>query len=156
MATTQATPDELINEIQIAAPRERVFQAITDPQQLVKWWGKAGLYRTTKMTADLRVGGKWRSEGDAADGRKFFVYGEYLQVEPPALLVYTWIASWSGAAATTVHWELEEKDGGTLVRVRHTGFAAHPELAQHFQGWPLVIGWLQGYLERGESLPELK
>ena len=39
MATLGITPnaDELVNEIQIAAPRERVFQALTDPAQVVKW-----------------------------------------------------------------------------------------------------------------------
>jgi uncharacterized protein YndB with AHSA1/START domain len=154
MATSRATPDELITEVQIAAPRERVFEAIIDPQQRIKWWGRPGLYRATKFTGDLRVGGKWRTEGDSGGGRTFFVYGEYLQVDPPRLLEHTWVASWSGEAQTTVRWELEEKDGGTLLRIRHYGLSAHPELGEHYKGWPQVVAWLQAYVERGESLPE--
>ena len=49
--------DELVNEIQIAAPPERVFKALVDPRQVVKWWGQTGMYRATEYKSDLRVGG---------------------------------------------------------------------------------------------------
>ena len=44
-------------EIFVAAPPERVFQALTDPTQMPRWWGQAGMYRITECTADLRPGG---------------------------------------------------------------------------------------------------
>ena len=39
---------------------------------------------------DVRPGGKWRSDGIGADGKEFYVEGEYLEVVPPRLLVHTW------------------------------------------------------------------
>ena len=102
-ATMRISPDrdEIVSEIEIAVPAERVFQALTDPQQVLSWWGQAGIYRCTEFQADLRRGGKWRSAGIGPNGR-FVVTGEYLEVAPPRLLVHMWVASWTGDAETTV------------------------------------------------------
>ena len=167
MATATLTPDQtaVIAEIFIAAPPERVFQAISDPAQLPKWWGQDGLYHVTSSTMDVRPGGKWRSEGQGADGKKFWVEGEYLQVEPPRLLVHTWISSYGGPEKTVVHWELEprsvhglhpsgpKKAGtGTFLRVRHEGFGTNVESARsHSDGWQRVLGWLEAFVLRAES-----
>jgi len=37
------------------------------------------------------------------------------------------------------------------VRIRHRGFAARPQVAQGYKGWPRMLGWLQALLERGET-----
>jgi uncharacterized protein YndB with AHSA1/START domain len=166
MATAVITPDQdaVIAEIFIAAPPARVFQAISDPAQLPRWWGQTGLYHVTQSTMDVRPGGKWRSEGVGADGKSFYVEGEYLEVDPPRLLVHTWIGSFH-TEKTVVRWELEpqtvhglapsgpKKAGtGTLVRVRHEGFAGNLQSAQeHGEGWKRVLGWLEGFVERGET-----
>ena len=158
MATSKTTPntDEIVSEISISAPSEAVFQAITDPAQVVRWWGQTGIYRCTEFQSDLRVGGKWRSAGAAPEGRSFEAKGEYLQIDPPRLLVHTWTASWTGELQTVVRWELEATKQGTLVRIRHAGLAAHPELAQSYSGWPRMLGWLQALLERGETVDDRK
>ncbi len=77
MATAAVTPDNdaVLAEVFIAAPPERVFQAITDPQQMPLWWGQQGLYRVTEWKADVRPGGHWRSDGVGADGHTFNVQG---------------------------------------------------------------------------------
>ncbi|MGA8431909.1 MAG: SRPBCC domain-containing protein [Candidatus Sulfotelmatobacter sp.] len=156
MATATILPGEntIVAEIFIAAPPERVFKAITDPAQLSQWWGQKGMYRITERTAEVRPSGKWSSVGVGADGTKFRVDGEYLQVEPPRLLVHTWIASWTGDLKTVVRWELEPSgDRGTLLKIRHQGFAAAPEAAQnHGEGWKRVLGWLLGFAEKGETV----
>ena len=110
------------------------------------------MYRCTTFNADLRVGGKWRSSGVGPDGSKFDVTGECLEVDPPRLLVYTWVASWTGEVKTTVRWALTATHQGTLVRLQHSGLAAHPEVAESYRGWPRMLGWLQGFLERGETV----
>ena len=170
MATTAISPDQdvVTAEIFIAAPPERVFQALTDPSQPTKWWGQQGLYRVTEWNADVRVGGKWSSLGMGADGKSFTVEGEYLEIDPPRRLVYTWIASFCmGPTPTIVHWDLEPREvhglqsrgpqkmgTGTMVKIRHTGFAVMPEgmAAGHSQGWVRVLGWMQAFVEEGKTI----
>ena len=157
MATVAVTPDQdaIALEVQIAAPPDRVFQAITDPTQLLRWWGQQGMYHGTKWCTDVRPGGQWRCEGVSdTDGSAFHVSGEYLEVDPPRLLVHTWIASWTGDVKTTVRWELDPTNRGALVRIRHRGLAAHPELAKSYSGWPRMLGWLQTFLEKGETVDD--
>jgi uncharacterized protein YndB with AHSA1/START domain len=162
MATATITPDQdaVVAEIFIAAPPARVFQAISDPSQLPRWWGQDNLYHVTKSIMDVRPGGKWRSEGKGADGTAFYVEGEYVEVDPPRLLVHTWNSSYD-TARTLVRWELEpqtvnalhpsgpRKTGtGTLVRVTQSRFAGNFKSAQsHGEGWKRVLGWLQKFVE---------
>jgi len=51
MATSKVSPDsdEIVSEIHIAAPPDRVFQALVDPGQVVKWWGQSGVYRARDL-----------------------------------------------------------------------------------------------------------
>jgi glutathione S-transferase len=158
MATFKGAPDAdaIVSEIDIAAQPESVFQALVDPQQVVQWWGQAGVYRCTKFESDLRTGGKWRSAGVDGEGRNFEVAGEYLEVDRPRLLMYSWVATWTGDMKTTVRWELEPTKEGTHVRIRHSGFAARPEVAQNYRGWPRMLGWLRAFLERGEVVEDRK
>ena len=168
MATATITPDQdtVLAEVFIAAPPERVFQAITDPAQLSQWWGERGLYRITERSSDLRPGGKWSAVGVGADGKSFRVEGEYLEGDPPRRLVHTWMSTYMGPLHTTVYFDLEpqavhglhpsgpRKAGtGTLVKLRHQGFAAEPHQAvNHGEGWKRVFGWLAAYIERGETV----
>jgi uncharacterized protein YndB with AHSA1/START domain len=168
MATSSISPDQdfITAEIFIAAPPARVFQAITDPNQMPRWWGQQDLYTLTECKADLRVGGKWSSVGVGADGTPFRSDGEYLEVDPPRRLVHTWIASYRGPGKTIVRWELEPQSvhglhgrgpqragTGTLLRIRHEGFAGDPEsAASHSEGWKRVMGWLLVFIEKGETV----
>jgi uncharacterized protein YndB with AHSA1/START domain len=168
VATAQLTPDNdtVLVEIFIAAPPARVFQAITDPKQTAEWWGQKGRYRLTATQSDLRVGGKWFSEGVSDKGEPFRVEGEYLEIDPPRLLVHTWRPSYRQLPETTVRWQLEPQEvhglqsrgpgkigTGTLVRIRHSGFKGNVEAcAGHGDGWIRVLAWMQAFLERGETI----
>ena len=60
-------------------------------------------------------------------------------------------------AITTVLWELEARNNGTLLKLTHTGFAGDVEQAKgHGIGWSLVLGWLQAFVERGETVSTRK
>ncbi len=169
MVTAAITADQnaVIAEIFIAAPPARVFQAITDPAKMPLWWGQKDLYRISEWKADVRPGGQWSSVGAGVDGSSFRVDGEYLEVDPPRLLVHTWIASWSGPLKTVVRWELEPQtvhglhtDGprkagtGTLVKIRQEGFAGAPAQVamSHIDGWKRVLGWLHSFMEDGATV----
>ena len=144
MVTIAVTPeqDAVVGEVFIAAPPARVFEALTDPKQVPRWWGHQNMYRITEWKADVRPGGKWSSIGVGVDGTSFRVDGEYLEVDPPRLLTHTWISSYSNNLETVVRWELEptevhglhpsgpKKAGtGTLLKIRHHGFAGAPQAA---------------------------
>ncbi len=155
MATVAITPDQdtILAEAFIAAPRERVFTAITDPRQMLQWWGQSGMYRTTECEIDLRVGGQWRTAGAGADGKTFTVEGEYREVDPPRAVAYTWKPSFFPGSESLVRWELEKEGAGTRVRIHHSGFAGTPGGAQsHGEGWVRVLGWVQLFVEKNQTM----
>lgn len=155
MSTLAITPDQdaVYGELFIAAPPERVYAAITDPLQLLRWWGQNGMYRCVNWESDLRVGGKWKSTGIGESSGEFQVEGEYLEIDPPKLLVYTWRSSWRGFQQSKVRWELTPSGNGTLLKIRHSGLASDPDGAKNYGGgWPRVLAWMQAFVERGETV----
>jgi uncharacterized protein YndB with AHSA1/START domain len=139
--------DTVVQEIVIQAPAERIFEALTDPAQRIKWWGAEGRFQTTHMESDLRPGGKWMMRGNGVGGRPFTVMGEYRQIEPPRLLIFTWLPDWQGdALETLVRFELTENSGLTTVRLTHSGLTTESSRLSH-KGWPQILTWLQAYSE---------
>ncbi|HEY8121456.1 MAG TPA: SRPBCC domain-containing protein [Myxococcota bacterium] len=130
--------------VEIETTPERLFAALTS-REVVEWWGQEGVYRTTAFRADLRVGGSWRSDGVGADGAPFFVEGEYLAVEAPRRVSFTWRPSWHPGHATTVHYRLDPIDGGTRLTLRHEGFTSDVICEGHAQGWARIFGWLAAH-----------
>jgi uncharacterized protein YndB with AHSA1/START domain len=140
---------------EIKASPEKVFRALTDPNEVPKWWGQEGVYRTAKWESDLRPGGKWKSyiaepEGQAMTDPRTTepqtVGGEYIVVDPPRVLEFTWSPSWDGFAVSTVRYEIEPIPTGSRLTVIHSGFEGRSEMASsHGEGWVRVLGWLSSY-----------
>jgi uncharacterized protein YndB with AHSA1/START domain len=146
----------VLARVDIAVPPARVFTALTT-SELTEWWGSPEMYRTTKHTMDLRVGGAWRTEGVGNDGVPFHVEGEVLAIEPPNHLAYTWKTSWDGGEVTTVDYRFEPTPTGTRVTVRHTGFKDPKSCDGHANGWERVFNWLGDHLGRKASpAPEVR
>ncbi|HXF26017.1 MAG TPA: SRPBCC domain-containing protein, partial [Bryobacteraceae bacterium] len=61
--------DTIVQEITIKAPAERIFEALTNPGELVKWWGAQGKFQATHVESDLRPGGKWMMRCDGCGGK---------------------------------------------------------------------------------------
>jgi len=145
----------ILATVEIAATRERVFRALTDPNEVVHWWGSPDTYQTTEWKADLRVGGSFRALGCGADGNPFSVEGEYLTIDPPSKLVHTWRADWDAGAVTTVTFSLDTIPSGTRVTLRHEGFAGRPEACSgHTAGWEMVLGWLDAHASETRASTE--
>jgi uncharacterized protein YndB with AHSA1/START domain len=132
--------------VEIAAPPERVFAALTT-SELAQWWGSAETYRVTRFTMDLRRGGAWRSDGVSRDGKPFSVSGEVLEVEPPRLLVHTWKYDWDpSGSTTTVRYRIDATPTGSRVTVRHQGFDGNAaDCDAHALGWERVLEWLSAH-----------
>jgi uncharacterized protein YndB with AHSA1/START domain len=148
--TTRDAANTIEQEITINAPIARVFRAVTDPTEVAAWWGSDDSYRVTGMTADLRVGGSYRTVGIGSDGLPFAVTGVYRVVDLPHAVEYTWRYEDEykpGMPETVVRYELSERDGATHVRVIHWGFATPAQGADYPAGWLRVLGWMRDYVE---------
>jgi uncharacterized protein YndB with AHSA1/START domain len=132
----------LLATIDIAAPPERVFRAVTS-EELTRWWG----FRVTRYGGDIRVGGAWRTEGVGANGKPFVVRGEFLEVERPHKLMQTCRHWEPRGMVTTLTWHLENITGGTRVIVHHEGFGdAQESCADHADGWEHILNQLSGHV----------
>ena len=157
MTSAAITPnlDALVSEIHIAAPPDRVFQALIDPKQVMQWW-TSDQCQIESFSFQPRIGGRWeyatKSSNLNVNGvTKFHCEGEVLEYDPPRVLSYTWIANWHDRPSqrTVVRWELATSKGGTLVRVTHSGLAELPIARKDYAGgWPGVLQQLRQFVER--------
>jgi uncharacterized protein YndB with AHSA1/START domain len=121
----------------IDAPREQVFRAWTEPEQIRSWWGP-GDFTCPEAEVDLRPGGSYRLAMQPAAGDPFIVVGIYREIQSPARLTYTW--RWeTGPAAdgseSLVTVEFREHGDGTEVVLTHTEFPAAHGPAPYRMGW---------------------
>jgi uncharacterized protein YndB with AHSA1/START domain len=149
-----ADQDAILCEIEIAAPPSRVFEALTNPEQLVRWFTDASCpVKFWKM--DARKGGAYsyateKGSFEVNGVSDFECHGEILEYDPPRLLVYTWIGNWhlDPQRETLVRWELTPTVTGTHVKVTHSGLA-HDSAARkdYSSGWPGVVEKLKEFAE---------
>jgi uncharacterized protein YndB with AHSA1/START domain len=134
----------------IEAPRDEVFTAWTDPEELRRWWGP-GEFTCPEADVDLRPGGRYRLVMQPSAGEPFVLGGTYHEVEPPARLVYTW--RWeTGPAAdgseSLVTVEFHDHGERTELVLRHSDFPeAHGE-APYRMGWEGGLVKLEGLFDR--------
>jgi uncharacterized protein YndB with AHSA1/START domain len=141
------TSEAIVEEIEIKGSAERIFEALTNPDVRIKWWGQEGRFTISHMESDLRPGGKWWMTGTGMQG-PVKVQGEYRRVDRPRLLEFTWLPTWQGDnTESLVRFDLEENAGVTKVRITHTGLVTDASRTSH-RGWPNILSWLQGYVER--------
>jgi len=142
--------ETIIGEIEIGAPPETVFDALTNPVELASWWGSAETYRTYDWQVDLRPGGRYsckaKSVGGNNGGNESEVHGEYTEVDPPRTLAFTWAPSWEQGNQTQVRYTLEPTASGTRLRIIHWGFGDRQKSVEgHAEGWMRVLGWLEQF-----------
>lgn len=157
MATAKITPDQdaVVCEIYIAAPPERVFQALIDPKQVMQWWTSEQC-QIESFSIDPRRGGRWtydtaNSKMNVNGVSKFHCEGEVLEFDPPRVLAYSWIANWHEVPGqhTVVRWELTPEGKGTRARVTHSGLIQLPQSRKDYsQGWVGVMAQLKQFVER--------
>ncbi len=140
----------------LRVPRERVFAAWTEPEQMKRWMGP-GSSTCLEAESDLRVGGRYRfvvrgtmppREGEAAQERIFPVTGEYLEVRPPELVRYTWRGALSPGEESVVTLRLHEENGGTRLELLHEKVATIDSANNYNAGWNSVLDKFAAYVER--------
>jgi uncharacterized protein YndB with AHSA1/START domain len=109
---------EVVFERRFEVPPERVWRALTDPEELAGWLAPA--------TIDLRVGGLLVFRFEDGDER-----GTITELREPELIAYTWN---EGETDSLVRFELEPDGDGTRLMLRHT-FEGEVDLSSYGGGW---------------------
>lgn len=118
---TQPSDTEIVVVRDFDAPRELVWEAMNDPEHMKRWYGceEAPLIECTN---DVRVGGTYRNVTRLPDGTTFAFSGEYLEVDPPARIVFVERFEPIPGAESTVTSTFDERD-------RRTRFTLHMRFA---------------------------
>jgi uncharacterized protein YndB with AHSA1/START domain len=125
-------PEPLVvqREVQIAAPPATVFAFLTDPARILSWMG-------SEVTSEAHPGGVYLVRGVAGD-RARAARGEFREVVPVHRLAYSF--GWEGSeevppGSSLVEIDLVDRDGGTLLRMTHSGLPNAAQCARHDEGW---------------------
>jgi len=123
-------------ETQIAAPPATVFAFLTDPQKIVSWMGM-------ESETELHSGGVYLLKGIGRGGRT--ARGAFREVVPVHRLAYSF--GWDGddevpPGSSLIEIDLIDRDGGTLMRMTHSGLPNETTCANHATGWDHYIGRL--------------
>jgi uncharacterized protein YndB with AHSA1/START domain len=129
----------------IRAPREKVFAAWTDPEQLKRWWGPGPIV-CPEAHVDLRAGGEYRLANREQDGSITWISGRFERVEVPTLLVYTWSVSGMAGPPSLVTVEFRPHPDGTELVLIHARFAEEAVRDMHLAGWTGCIDKLERLL----------
>jgi uncharacterized protein YndB with AHSA1/START domain len=148
MTSTDEAAPVLVVRRQIAVPRERVFQAWLDSESLAHWMApeSAGFTHAT-VAVDPRVGGGFRIVMERRTGGGVEHHGEYLAIEPPSLLSFTWISRNTDDRPTVVVIEFHERGTGTELVLTHRGLPAKA-VEGHRRGWSEIVRVLDEALAR--------
>jgi uncharacterized protein YndB with AHSA1/START domain len=143
----------LEHAIWINVPRERAWQAITESEQIKRWWGAEGYAEITELTPDATI------KFGTTDGP---IFATIRHVDPPHEFVYEWPPHPRYFSVPFVtRYKLNEENGGTRLSFSESGFDAWPDdevrraRFERISGeFRMVLENLKAYLE-GRSLPHI-
>ena len=129
-----------------------VFSAFTEPRELAKWWGPNG-FTAPSVEIDLRVGGAYRTAMQPPEGELFHLVGEFLDVDPPTSLSYTfrWEDPDPEDQETIVTLSLTDLGDTTELDFSQGVFATERRRALHDEGWTNSLDRLQELLAAGAA-----
>lgn len=129
----------------IKASPARVWAAITEPDQMIRWWGPdAG--PTLSADADVQPGGRFSIVFRTLDGFEHNPTGVYREVVPERKLVFTW--EWADAPEreSLVTFLLAPFEGGTELTLVHEGLPDEDARQSHEAGWSGFLDKLPVFL----------
>lgn len=126
----------------LPASAVEVFAAWTDPASMARWLSPAG---HAEVEADVRVNGRFRVVMVGDDARIEHT-GEYLDVDPPRLIRFTWRSVYTGNRRSVVTVQLHSDGDTTRVVLTHEELP-DDTAASHEGGWGSILDRLAGELE---------
>ncbi|MCG8383425.1 MAG: SRPBCC domain-containing protein [Gammaproteobacteria bacterium] len=149
-----AGQDPIILETHINSSIERVFQAWTTVEDILKWFGAKPL---SSAEVDLRVGGRWAFRYDGEDGSYEMLKGEYVDIRPCERLVFTWTheAVQPGEALkvtpqSEVTVTFTPTEQGTTIRLVHAAIQRESGRLGVGAGWSASFQGLAAWLKSSE------
>lgn len=127
------------------APPDKIFEAWTNPTEMVRWWGPKE-FKTTSFDADVREGGEWRAVMVGEDKKEMPHGGRYLTIDPPRLLVFTFRWEEPDATDTEMRVTFEPDGSGTKLTLTQAPFGDAKERDSHAEGWREVLAKLDRFL----------
>ena len=140
---------DLVFERTFDAPRQKVWQAFTDPEIVPRWWGKHGT-TTIVEEMDVRPGGKWRYVSKDAGREDVAFFGEYLEVTPPERFRWTFMFEVEGIGPQGGQETHTFEDLGARTKVRSVG---QFDSVETIEG-ALATGMVAGAIETWDRLAE--
>jgi uncharacterized protein YndB with AHSA1/START domain len=118
-ATTLTMPSdrEIVITRVFDAPRRLVFEAISKPEHVTRWWGPKSMAMVS-CEMDFRPGGAWRFVKRGPDGNDYGFRGVYREIEPPERIVQTFEFELMPGHVSVETATLEEQNGKTKLTVR--------------------------------------
>jgi uncharacterized protein YndB with AHSA1/START domain len=129
----------------IPVPREQVFAAWLDPVSLMQWMCPGDVGSAT-AEVDPRVGGRFRIVMHHGRGGAEHA-GEYLVIDRPSLLSFTWISEATDGVPTIVTVEFLERDGATELVLTHRRLPPG-KIDDHRKGWTDIVRKLDDVTSR--------
>jgi uncharacterized protein YndB with AHSA1/START domain len=129
------------------APAERVFEAWTSEEVLRRWLHGMVGWQTPTAEVDLRVGGTIRIVmRDPVGGAESGATGEYMVVDPPRRLVFTWVWDDQPDLPQLIELEFAEHDGRTTVRMTNSSIPTDERAESQDRGWNVCFDNLERLL----------
>lgn len=134
----------------IKAPRDRVYAAWTDPEQMKQWFAPEG-GRTDNVVLDTRVGGQFRWDLTDAEGEAMTMLGEFRELDPGRKISFTW--QWQddedwAEHVSLVTIELSDHPGGTEVRLTHENLPTEKSRDGHNRGWNIMLDKVEDFVSK--------
>ena len=130
-----------------AADIDRLFDALTQPDAIREWFGP-GSFRVRHAAADLRVGGAWVIEMESPEGNAHDVGGEYLEIDRPRMVAFSWAWANEPSEVSHVRYTLTPADDGTTLTLTHSRLPSENSRNLHAQGWngslDNLMPWIAG------------
>lgn len=136
----------------LPASPEEAFHAWTDPASLCLWMCPGGI-RHAEARCDVQVGGRFEivMHGDET---VYAHHGEYLAIDPPKRLVFTWFSDSLPEARTRVTVELAPAEGGTThLTLVHEDLPDHPAYEGYEGGWNDILKHLAEHVGDARRTP---
>ena len=151
-ADTTATVEKAARELLLTrffdAPRELVFKAWTDPEQVAQWYGPEG-FSEVFLEMDVRPGGAWRKCMRSPEGTDYWRRGIYREIVEPERLVFTYVSDDPQGIPgheTLVTITFADRGAKTLMTFRQAEFESIAARNSHQGGWTSCMGRFAAYV----------